>query len=233
MIMRLLLVLACAGALRGDDVVNSLGINLLRMEPGTFRMGNDQPVAADAGGPPGSPRGDWDERPVHAVSITRGYAISDTEITVEQYRQFDAGFQPDPKFTPWATGLSWEDATAFCRWLSKKEGVTYRLPTEAEWEFAARAGMRSHVAQWVHDWHGMYPAAAQADPVGPESGYVRVIRGGGFAHQARALLRASGQPRRASARLPLAHGCGLPRGVWRDAGAPGHSRTKLRSSSRR
>src|SRR5262249_17324726 len=113
-------------------------------------------------------------------TISKPFFISDTEVTEEQYRQFDPGYQRNDRFSPWATGVNWNDAVAFCQWLGKKEGQPYRLPTEAEWEFAARAGMASHVAQWVHDWHGMYPAAAQTDPVGPENGSVRVIRGGGF-----------------------------------------------------
>jgi hypothetical protein len=141
-------------------------------------MGNDQEVPANAGGPPGSPYGDWDERPVHNVSITKAYFLAADEITAELYMQFDPGYKRDPALAPWATGVSWDDATAFCQWLSRKDGHEYRLPTEAEWEFAARGGLPTHIAQWVRDWHGMYPAGDQVDPVGPESGYARAIRGG-------------------------------------------------------
>jgi hypothetical protein len=188
MLLRLLIVAALAALplLSAGEITNSLGMNLLRVEPGSFMMGNDRPVAKEDGGPPGSPRGDWDERPVHKVTLTRPYFISDTEVTTQQYREFNPHFQPNEKYSPWATGVSWNDAVAFCRWLSKREGQPYRLPTEAEWEFAARAGMTSRIAQWTHDWHGMYQAADQTDPVGPERGYVRTIRGGAIGDTAAA-----------------------------------------------
>jgi formylglycine-generating enzyme len=50
--------------------------------------------------------------------------------------------------------VSWNDAVAFCAWLSKKEGVTYGLPTEAEWEYAARAGSDAHTWYWGDDESG-------------------------------------------------------------------------------
>jgi formylglycine-generating enzyme required for sulfatase activity len=152
--------------------------------------------------------------------------------------------------------VSWHDATAFCRWLTKKENKTYRLPTEAEWEYACRAGgqarfitgdsseelkrianvqdkslvdkkprfsnsddasyltkpvgwndghafsapvgtfrpngmglydMLGNAAEWCHDWYDKdyYRTSPLNDPMGPETGTARVVRGGAFLHQAR------------------------------------------------
>ena len=47
--------------------------------------------------------------------------------------------------------VSWEDAKEFCEWLSEKEGKTYRLPTEAEWEYAARGGLEESAIRWGDD----------------------------------------------------------------------------------
>lgn len=189
---------------------NSIGMQLVKLSPGTFRMGADaKPLPADLLSGKGwevnrSPLGDFDEQPAHEVTIARPFLMSVEEVTVDQFRRFDPAYNGRDEFAPHATGISWEQAAAFCRWLGRKEGKTYRLPTEAEWEYAARAGtatpfwsgdqpprkeeanpwglkdMSNGVAEWVADWYGPYLAQAQTDPVGPASGMARVIRGGGL-----------------------------------------------------
>ena len=116
------------------DYNNSIGIKLVRMEPGNFMMGQDS-------------GGDFDEKPVHKVNITKAFYMATTEVTNAQYEQFDPehkkyrgkrGFSKEDDEA--VVFVSWEDAANFCQWLSKKEGKPYRLPTEAEWEYACRAG---------------------------------------------------------------------------------------------
>ncbi|MFO1436969.1 MAG: SUMF1/EgtB/PvdO family nonheme iron enzyme [Verrucomicrobiaceae bacterium] len=133
--------LALSPLLAAEPITNSIGMKLVPVSPGSFTMGQDGP-AADYNVKKHAEKfddADWDERPVHRVVITQAFQMSTTEVTVEQFRQFDPkhrGQHDDDAVTE----VSWNDAVAFCEWLSKKEGKTYRLPTEAEWEFACRAG---------------------------------------------------------------------------------------------
>jgi hypothetical protein len=112
-------------------------MQFVQIEPGSFLMGQKE-------------GGDWDERPVHRVEITKSFHMGVTEITNAQYEQFDPehrklrgklGFSEQDDEA--VVFVSWHEAVKFCQWLSKKEGKSYRLPTEAEWEYACRAGTTS------------------------------------------------------------------------------------------
>ncbi|MGO9259165.1 MAG: SUMF1/EgtB/PvdO family nonheme iron enzyme [Bryobacteraceae bacterium] len=191
---------------------NSIGIAMVRIAPGSFEMGVDstplpKSLIAGANGviyDRTSADGDYDESPVHKVTIAHAFWMSVTEVTAGQFREFRPGYTGNPYYAPYTNGVSWNDAVAFCKWLSEKERKPYRLPTEAEWEFAARAGthtpfssgaappapetanrwglknMHTGVAEWVLDWHGLYPRDPQTDPVGPAGGIAKVVRGGGL-----------------------------------------------------
>jgi len=113
---------------------NSICIKMVKIDAGEIRMGSN---SAD---------GQWDELPVYNVTITKPFHISATEIKLDQYSLFKPEHPEAVSYQPYATGMSWHDAIAFCKWLSQKEGKNYRLHTEAEWEFACRAGGTSEFA---------------------------------------------------------------------------------------
>ena len=143
----------------GKELTNSIGMRLVRIEPGVFRMGAGRTPLPPESDPlrkssmKGPPRleGDFDERPSHRVEITRRFYMGATEVTNAQYEQFDPshaelrgklGFSKEDDEA--VVFVRWQEAMDFCRWLTEKEGLPYRLPTEAEWEYACRAGTTAY-----------------------------------------------------------------------------------------
>jgi formylglycine-generating enzyme required for sulfatase activity len=143
----------------GQAVSNSVGMSLVLVPAGTFTMGS----------PPGAPLRQ-EEETTRQVTLTRAFRISATEVTQKQWAVLMGAVADSPPADLPVASVSWNDAQAFCRKLSQKEGVTYRLPTEAEWEYACRAGAdaaavdRDAVAWHAGNSDGGTHAVAQKQP---------------------------------------------------------------------
>ena len=114
----------------------------------------------------GADNGQDVEKPVHRVWVD-SFAMAETQVTVEEYARFleATGSTPPPQWG--AAGfshprqpvvaVSWFDSVAYCDWLSTVTGSHYRLPTEAEWERAARGGLEGMDFPWatIHPHPGL------------------------------------------------------------------------------
>ncbi len=114
--------------------VNGVSFTMVRVEGGTFTMGATDEQESDA---------ERDEKPAHQVTLST-YSIGETEVTQELW---EAVMGSNPSNFKGAKRpvecVSWKDCQKFIKKLNKKTGKTFRLPTEAEWEYAAMGGSKS------------------------------------------------------------------------------------------
>ncbi|MEW6530147.1 MAG: SUMF1/EgtB/PvdO family nonheme iron enzyme [Thermodesulfobacteriota bacterium] len=170
----------------GRETTNSIGMKLVLIKPGTFRMGNSSAEVRRV-------ESEWNvqreileaEEPERSVRISSPFYIGKYEVTVGQFKRFvdetgyrtiaekqGSGWVYDREKKHWVqkAGASWrnpgveiwedhpvtlighEDAEAFCKWLSAKERIQYQLPTEAQWEYAARGGKEGERFFWGNDY---------------------------------------------------------------------------------
>ena len=135
--------------------------DLISITGGTFMMGR-------ANGP-------IQETPAHAVSVQQ-FLMDRTEVTNSEYAEFVAKTKRTPP-AHWAgdkppfgqelwpvVNISFDDAVAFAAWRSSRDGVTYRLPTEEEWEYAARNGQRADLYPWGPEWQNGVAVLKEATP---------------------------------------------------------------------
>ena len=202
----------------GTLTVNGINYNMVWVEGGTFRMG----ATSEQGNGGGS-----EEMPVHSVTLS-GYYIGKTEVTQALWKAVMGSNPSSFKGDNLPVELvSWNDCQEFIRKLNSLTGQHFRLPTEAEWEFACRGGnnsrgykysgsnyidnvawywdnsgekthpvatkspnelgiydMSGNVWEWCADWYEHYSSGAQTNPKGPNSGSLRVYRGGSWLYDA-------------------------------------------------
>jgi formylglycine-generating enzyme required for sulfatase activity len=141
--------------------------DMVQIPGGTFQMGRNDGAR------------DFSEFPAHPEKV-QPFFMDKTEVTNAEYEDFvlEKNYQwpedwkgpkaPHGRSSYPVSNVSFEDANAFAAWRSNRDGVTYRLPTEQEWEYAARNGDRSNLFPWGNDWKENAAVLNQSDaePVG-------------------------------------------------------------------
>jgi serine/threonine protein kinase/formylglycine-generating enzyme required for sulfatase activity len=133
--------------------------DLVEITGGTFQMGRNDSLPT--------------EGPAHAVTVNN-FEMDKTEVTNAEYAQFVRQTNHAPP-EQWGSvkpaagqellpvsNVSYDDAVAFAEWRSKRDGVTYRLPTEEEWEYAARNGDKDNLYPWGNAWQPGRAATLEA-----------------------------------------------------------------------
>jgi sulfatase modifying factor 1 len=204
------------------NFTNSIGMKFVWIPPGTFMMGS-----------PKVEKQRRDNEIPHKVTLTKGFYMGVFTVTQEQWTEVmdntPSKFQGEKNLP--VENVSWNDCQKFIKELRGKDKKPYRLPTEAEWEYACRAGtttpfhfgktiftdqvnydgwytygndkkgvlrekttpvgsfpanawglhdMHGNVSQWCQDWYAEYPQKDLVDPLGPNAGRHRVLRGGAW-----------------------------------------------------
>ncbi|KAF0223605.1 MAG: serine/threonine protein kinase bacterial, partial [bacterium] len=124
-------------------------MQMVSLPMGTFMMGSDQNVAADAS-------------PAHQVKVP-AFALGRYELTNKEYQEYIKAINGSGP-SNWSgseypsgqgdfpiNNISWQEANAYCQWLSSISGLRFRMPTEAEWEYAAR-GSDNRFYPWGQEW---------------------------------------------------------------------------------
>ena len=140
--------------------------NLVAITGGKFQMGRSDGPASEV--------------PAHAVSVGN-FEMDKTEVTNAEYAQFvkQTGHAPPEhwgsikppvgqELLP-ISNISYEDAVAFAEWRSKRDDVTYRLPTEEEWEYAARNGDKDNLYPWGNSWDSGRAAIQESGVGAPQA----------------------------------------------------------------
>jgi hypothetical protein len=145
-----------------EKLTNSLGMEFVRISPSVFSMtpSIEGPMNGYAG------------QQASTIRLSTSFYVLQGRVTDEMFKQ--SGLKGS------ANDASWNEAADFCAWLSRHDGRTYRLPTEAEWACASQelgpADFQGR--EWVNDWYENVPLDTFRDPAGPVTGLTKVIRAG-------------------------------------------------------